>query len=1257
MTAEPYIIQWNINGIETRKKNGELERLIAKYNPMCICLQHLGKNDVAIKNYRIAKQSQNLQGELGTAIYVHNSITYDDLQVNSTNFQITSITLHVPGKGKINVINFYNQPIFHYNINDLINILTSVQHPKLMLGDINRHSPMWDSRITTPDADAKKIEDMIERSNITCLNEEDSFTFFSKAHNKMTTVDISLGSDDILEEWEWHVLDDAFSSDHFPIMLTNLRATNTEESNKRYRTKCADWRNFTRHTNEIQDFDENLSSEESYNILKQKILEAADNHIPITSGKRRRKQVPWWSHRLQELVDTKHKIGNLINRKTIQLQKIRINDRNGREREEKINKIEEEIRTKLKPELNKTNAIFKREASKAKEESWKKYVTSLNSNTPMKKIWKRFRKISGSDNKAPRHAIWHEGKRVHEPEEVCKIIGEHLQNISSNKFYNKRFQKYKENVEKKKIKFEEDLEQKEYYNVKFKEEELMEALKTSNDSAPGNDKINFEMIKHLSNKAKTYLLKLYNHLWERKEFIKEWREAIIIPIPKPGKDPSNVTNYRPVSLTSCLCKTFEKMVNARLTWFLKENGIISDIQYGSMKNRSTLDPLMHLEHHIREAFKRKAPTIAVFYDIEKAYDTTWKYPIMAKLKEANMKGQMPNFIDNFLKERTFKVRIDAKTSDTFHLTNSIPQGSVLSCTLFHLAIEDLVKNLPRVLRKSLYMDDFVIYISMKKLKVAARIINLANRKIEEWEAKTGFKMAEGKTKIVIFYRDKRWIKGQDISITLNNKIVEIEEKYKYLGVIFDSHLNWGHHISYTKTRCRKALKLLKKLSHTTWGADRKTLRTLYRATVLPILDYGSQVYGSATQAKLSQLESIHNEGARIITGAFRSTYAPSLHVEGGDLPLDLHRELVTMKSAIRIQSTDSPVKNLFNEEGDEYPPQAPFAIRAKRLFSRATLQIEYPEAINATPPWMLKRAEFCSGLMSLSKADNPNVIRTKAIAHIQEKNNSYNLYTDGSKSEAGVGYAVVSQDNTVKKSLPEVTSIYTAELAALREAVHMIENINHDRFVIYSDSKSALIATQSFNPKCRLVKEVQMKIDSLIRMGKSIMMCWVPAHVGLRGNEAADRAAKEAVGEERSDVIPLATDYYPLLREAQYKKWQNRWDAEPPRNKLKSVKKQVKPWKPIKMDRTTEVIIARLRLGHTRITHCHLMENPNGSEPRCTGCQTRLSVQHMLVDCPLVAHQRRSTIGGGPLSKILGPELNTGKLTTFLKLTKIFDVI
>ena len=250
----------------------------------------------------------------------------------------------------------------------------------------------------------------------------------------------------------------------------------------------------------------------------------------------------------------------------------------------------------LKPLYNKISAKFKKEVIQGRIISWRKYVSDLSNNTPVQKIQEKFRKINGTQAKPPRHAILKDGKRILDPKEISNIIGENLANVSSNNNLDEHFRTKKNSIELITINFEtiEDI----YYNRKFNMEELEYALLNSNKSAPGGDNICFEMICHLAPLAKSYLLQFYNHLWLRNLFPDEWRKAIIIPIPKPGKDPSNVNNYRPISLTSCLCKLLEKMVNARLTWHIRENKILTPTQFGSQCNRSTLDSLSNLEDHV-----------------------------------------------------------------------------------------------------------------------------------------------------------------------------------------------------------------------------------------------------------------------------------------------------------------------------------------------------------------------------------------------------------------------------------------------------------------------------------------------------------------------------------------------------------------------------------------------------------------------------------------------------------------------------------
>ena len=100
------------------------------------------------------------------------------------------------------------------------------------------------------------------------------------------------------------------------------------------------------------------------------------------------------------------------------------------------------------------------------------------------------------------------------------------------------------------------------------------------------------------------------------------------------------------------------MINARLVWYLEINNLISPVQSGFRSERSTNDNLVRLETFIRDAFVKKEHVVAVFFDLEKAYDTTWKYGILRDLHELGVKGRLANFLESFLAERSFQVRVD-----------------------------------------------------------------------------------------------------------------------------------------------------------------------------------------------------------------------------------------------------------------------------------------------------------------------------------------------------------------------------------------------------------------------------------------------------------------------------------------------------------------------------------------------------------------------------------------------------------------------
>ena len=166
------------------------------------------------------------------------------------------------------------------------------------------------------------------------------------------------------------------------------------------------------------------------------------------------------------------------------------------------------------------------------------------------------------------------------------------------------------------------------YYSEFSLTELHGALSKAHDTSPGPDYIHYQLLKHLPNSSLRVLLQCFNNIWKTGNIPKTWKEATVSPIPKPDKDNANPTNYRPIALTSCSCKTMQHMINDRLTWFFEANNIIANFQSGFRRNRSTNDHLVRLESFIGEAFIKKEHSVSVFFDLEKAYDTTYMKSVL-----------------------------------------------------------------------------------------------------------------------------------------------------------------------------------------------------------------------------------------------------------------------------------------------------------------------------------------------------------------------------------------------------------------------------------------------------------------------------------------------------------------------------------------------------------------------------------------------------------------------------------------------------
>ena len=261
---------------------GEIQRLLKEYEPICICLQHVNTLVQTIGKYSLAASSISEEGTLGTAIYVHHKITFDKILLNDNYLQNSVLKLYISGTISITLCNIYNQPNQHYNLNQLSNFLSNLQQPTLLLGDFNAHHPLWDINKENADVYGEQIENLLLDYNYCCLNEEDSPTYFSRTHGSFSSVDLSICSSSIVDIFEWHVLDDTYTSDHYPIMINVLDSCPPQQL-PRYNYDKADWKKYNKLTENITEFQNNKDHNEINADLTEFMINAANRSIPLIS--------------------------------------------------------------------------------------------------------------------------------------------------------------------------------------------------------------------------------------------------------------------------------------------------------------------------------------------------------------------------------------------------------------------------------------------------------------------------------------------------------------------------------------------------------------------------------------------------------------------------------------------------------------------------------------------------------------------------------------------------------------------------------------------------------------------------------------------------------------------------------------------------------------------------------------------------------------------------------------------------------------
>ena len=652
------------------------------------------------------------------------------------------------------------------------------------------------------------------------------------------------------------------------------------------------------------------------------------------------------------------------------------------------------------------------------------------------------------------------------------------------------------------------------------------------------------------------------------------------------------------------------------TWRRTTSSLQSRQAFGStipLRTRST-----YIAKKIEDGFQDKQHTLTVWIDMEKAYDRVWKDGLRLKLQKSGVTGCMYQWISQYLTNRKARVHVNGTYSRKKTLKEGVPQGGVISPTLFLVFINDIVRDMPRKVQGAIYADDLVLWCSEEHLSTANYRMQQALNTLEGWTNQLLVKINSRKTTYTIFSLST---KEQKATLHINGQTLLAEDNPTYLGVTFDKRLTWRQQTEKAEARAKVRLALMKKLAGTTWGADTVTLKRLYTGRVRPVLEYGMTAWGTTAKSNFDRVSKVQNQATRIITGAMKSTPIMELETITGLQSLDDRRDLKLLSQAAKFKRLqDHPMRQRLSQPTKGRLKRESFVHQSRMLERRQEDILDHdPKEIPpclAVPAWSGRTFPVirCT-IPGVGQKDSQSGPERKS--HTQEyletnypKESWTHGYTDGSAENAvrngGAGVYIKyagGKEDKISLATGLYSTNYKAEAEALKTAAAHIEASTHTslKVVLLTDALSVLQALQS--NRDTEINDLSTALASLCRRHE-VTLQWIPSHCNLPGNEAADSLAKEGTTKEQVDRSTSYPEVKTILKAKQHSKWRHK---HPRYNKAD-------PY--YLLTRREQVTVFRLRTGHNRLSYHLYSKLRIGHTEQCpcgTGSQT---TEHLLQFCP-----------------------------------------
>lgn len=388
--------------------------------------------------------------------------------------------------------------------------------------------------------------------------------------------------------------------------------------------------------------------------------------------------------------------------------------------------------------------------------------------------------------------------------------------------------------------------------------------KLNTHKSAGADSIRCIDIKLLCDKITTAIVRLINTSVRTGIYPSQLKLGIVRPIYKKGNH-SDFENYRPITILPVIDKIVEKYICTQIHNFYSSYDVLSSVQYGFQKNKSTTSLLDKFTDEINNYLNDKQHVILLFIDFSKAFDTLKHETLIQKLDNTGVRGPLLKWCKNYLKDRKYQVKIDNELSDAITISTGTAQGSVIG-PLHYLAYVNDMHNIIDNCSVYQYADDTCLVVANKDLLKAISILQNDFTNLCKWSHDAGLVINTSKTKVIhvrsnyfsnvaqhiriVAHSHDCLHKAVPVSNNCNCDQLEQVTHYKYLGLIVDEKFNWSQHIEFISTKLRA---MLAKFAILKYKVPFPVLVNLYNAIAESLISYGITSYGKTFKTYLDKI--------------------------------------------------------------------------------------------------------------------------------------------------------------------------------------------------------------------------------------------------------------------------------------------------------------------------------------------------------------------------------------------------------------------